>query len=274
MEIYELLTAECCETSLKGRRKEELLEELGRLMRRSSALQDVPLQRIVGALKEREELGSTGFGGGFAIPHCKLSGIAGFVLGVAISPRGIDFEALDNKKVNLFIVIVGPEDRPEGHLKLLAQVSRVLRDERVRRELARAPSNFALLETFLRHTRPTPVTEGMRKPAKLLILVIQEERWLADIFELFLELGIRGASVLESRGIRDILSAVPLFVDFINFLGEHKIYSKTIMATLAEEQVAEVVRGVEEITGDLEKHTGALIAVLDLHLVRGSLEMI
>ena len=274
MEIYELLTVECCKTSLKARAKDRALEELAALMKQSAALQETPVQEIVHALKEREELGSTGFGGGLAIPHCKLKGITDFVLGLAVSPKGVDFEALDNRKVNLFVIIVGPEDKPGGHVQLLAQVSRVLRDERVRRELVKSPSNLALCETFLRHTRPAPVSPAKRKSAKLLILVLQEERWVADVFELFLEMGIRGATVFESQGIRDILSTVPLFVDFINFLGEHKTYSKTILATLAEDQVDDVVRGIEEITGDLDKHTGALIALVDLHLVRGSMEMI
>ncbi|KPK68000.1 hypothetical protein AMJ82_09315, partial [candidate division TA06 bacterium SM23_40] len=109
MEIYELLTVECCKTSLKARAKDRALEELAALMKQSAALQETPVQEIVHALKEREELGSTGFGGGLAIPHCKLKGITDFVLGLAVSPKGVNFEALDNRKVNLFVIIVGPE---------------------------------------------------------------------------------------------------------------------------------------------------------------------
>jgi hypothetical protein len=69
-----------------------------------------------------------------------------------------------------------------------------------------------------------------------------------------------------------ILTKVPLFADFINFLGENKNYSKTIFAIISESELHTIIRGVEDLLGDLDKHGGASIISLDIHFVKGSME--
>ena len=87
-------------------------------------------------LWEREQLGSTGVGSGVAIPHCKMSGVAGVVLAVATVPEGIDFGAVDGQPVHLVFVIVSPSKSTTEHLQSLAEVSKwVKSDRRVERVL-------------------------------------------------------------------------------------------------------------------------------------------
>ena len=81
------------------------------------------------ALEERESLGSTGIGGGVAIPHCRMKGIKHALLAVGISRSGVAYEAADGKPVQLFFVIVSPQSDPQQNLKILSAISRWVREE-------------------------------------------------------------------------------------------------------------------------------------------------
>lgn len=88
-------------------------------------------------LWEREQLGSTGIGGGVAIPHCKLSGLDDVVVAVGISRSGIDFGAVDDLPVRLFFLVVSPMKAPAAHLQSLASISKwVKADAHVERILS------------------------------------------------------------------------------------------------------------------------------------------
>ncbi len=89
-------------------------------------------------LVERERMGSTGLGGGLAIPHCKLREIGDVVLAVGSSRRGIDFGAADGLPVHLLFVILSPADAPALHLQALARISRVIRLPGVAERLSEA----------------------------------------------------------------------------------------------------------------------------------------
>lgn len=82
---------------------------------------------IVGSLESREELGSTGIGNGVAIPHVRLKEISSFSMALGRSVGGVDFNAPDGKPVHLFFLLVTPEDSPGGHLKVLARISRLMK---------------------------------------------------------------------------------------------------------------------------------------------------
>lgn len=95
-------------------------------------------------LQEREQLGSTGIGGGIAIPHGKLKRLDKPVMVFARSLEGVDYNALDNSPVHLFFVLIAPEDAVGVHLKMLARISRILKDPAVRKELLEAPDAAAI----------------------------------------------------------------------------------------------------------------------------------
>lgn len=86
-------------------------------------------------LWEREQLGSTGIGGGVAIPHCKLAGMARGVVAVGLVPHGVDFAAVDGKPVFLVFVVIAPSDAPGEHLKILAAIARWIKSGRNREEI-------------------------------------------------------------------------------------------------------------------------------------------
>jgi PTS system nitrogen regulatory IIA component len=92
-------------------------------------------QTVLTVLLEREKISTTAIGEGVAIPHGKLPGVER-VLGVfARSPQGVDFASLDGGPTHLFFVLIAPENAAADHLKALARISRLLKDEAFRRRL-------------------------------------------------------------------------------------------------------------------------------------------
>ncbi len=107
-------------------------------------------QMIERLLAERERLQSTGIGDGVAIPHTSIDVAARRAAALVISPRGIPFEAIDGADVHIVLGVVGPKDATGEHLRVLARISRLLRDESTRRALSRAASAaqaFAMIES-------------------------------------------------------------------------------------------------------------------------------
>jgi nitrogen PTS system EIIA component len=82
---------------------------------------------FVDAMLKREQLGSTGIGNGFAVPHAKADWVDDFFTAMALAPDGIAFDALDGKPVHTIIMIASPQSRPGDHLRLLERISRSLR---------------------------------------------------------------------------------------------------------------------------------------------------
>ncbi len=273
MKIADILKKERCEINLRSRPKPEVIREIAGIFKRAPGLENLREEDIVRGLTAREELGTTGIGHGLAIPHCRLPMGNHFVMVLAVSRRGINYEALDHHRVRIFCAFIGPEDQPEKHVQLLAEISMALRNETARREMIEAPTRTALYENFLSHSifeiQPNP-----SRKQKLLMLVLQDEEYFTEIMEVFVEMGIPGAAVLESQGAGQVLTRVPLFASYINFLGEHGAYHRTVFALVPENLVNRLIDNIEGITGDLDKHTGTMILVLDVPLIKGSLQAI
>jgi len=109
---------------------------------------DADVKTINERLTAREKLGSTGFGGGVAIPHAKLDGLAQ-VTGVFVRlAQPVDFQAVDDLPVDLVFMLLSPTDAGAVHLKALARVSRRLRDKAFLEKLRGAASPDALYALF------------------------------------------------------------------------------------------------------------------------------
>jgi nitrogen PTS system EIIA component len=109
---------------------------------------EIDRARLVHALEDRERLNSTALGDGIAIPHGKLPGIRQVVAAFGRSPAGVDFNSLDGKPTHLFFLLVAPEDSAGAHLKALARISRLLKDESFRTRLISARNGADLYQTI------------------------------------------------------------------------------------------------------------------------------
>src|SRR5581483_2562998 len=99
---------------------------------------------IVKAVLKRELLGSTGIGRRVAIPHTKHNSVDRLIGTVAVSRPGVAFDSLDGEPVNVFVLLISPQDRPGDHLRALENVSRCLRDDGFVRSLRHATSRDAI----------------------------------------------------------------------------------------------------------------------------------
>jgi PTS system nitrogen regulatory IIA component len=135
MKILEVMSKEAILDDLKSQNKKGILEELVAPLADNSGLNPEDLVRV---LMERERLGSTGIGGGIGIPHGKIKDLASLVLGFGLSRKGVDFESIDGEPTHIFFVLITPEDSTGLHLKLLARISRILKNDHFRERLMNA----------------------------------------------------------------------------------------------------------------------------------------
>ncbi|MFL6857858.1 MAG: PTS sugar transporter subunit IIA [Allosphingosinicella sp.] len=144
-DLAEILSADSIEAALAVTNKKGLFQQLGLAAARRTGL---GTKEIVAALTEREKVGSTGFGGGVAIPHAKIEGLPRVFGYFARLTTPIDFHSVDGLPVDLVFLILSPPDAGAEHLKALAGVSRALRDRNNVAKLRGARSRdaiFALL---------------------------------------------------------------------------------------------------------------------------------
>jgi nitrogen PTS system EIIA component len=144
MKILDILPRQSILAELRGLTKIEVLDELATVLAQQHP--QIPRERLVEVLLERENLGSTAIGEGIAIPHGKLPKLGGVVAGFGRSRSGVDFQSLDGGLTQLFFLLVAPEDASGAHLKALARVSRLLRDKEFRRRLLGAETAEQIYE--------------------------------------------------------------------------------------------------------------------------------
>ena len=138
MQLTELLTPERIKIPLVSTTKDEILSELVEVVGQSTSTRN--LDEILRAVRDREEVLSTGIGSGVAIPHGKSAALGELVLVAGVMPEGVDFEALDGRPVHLFFLLVGSESGAGQHVKALSRISRLLRRDSFRIRLMEATS--------------------------------------------------------------------------------------------------------------------------------------
>ena len=146
MRITDILTEDMVVPSLRGRTKGDIIRELASVV--AAGHPEIEQGRLVQALEDRERLNSTALGEGVAIPHGKLPGLKRVVAAFGRCPGGVDFASLDGKPTHLFFLLVAPEDSAGAHLKALARISRLLKDEAFRRRLMTVASGPELYQAI------------------------------------------------------------------------------------------------------------------------------
>ena len=144
MKLAEYLDKDLIISDLSARTKPEVLAELVSSL--SAKFPDLDSKRVVQVLMDREMLGTTGIGDGIAIPHGKLDSIDQVLVIVGRSQTGVDFASLDHKPASIFFTVLAPSTVVGLHLKLLATVSRLLKDSAFRQAFANSPGQEGLWE--------------------------------------------------------------------------------------------------------------------------------
>ena len=141
MEIVDLLAPDAVVANLKAGSKKQALQELSQ---QAATLTGQPERVIFDILLQREKLGTTGIGRGIAIPHGKIQELNNLYGLFARLHKPIDFDAIDEQPVDLIFMLLAPESAGADHLKALARVSRLLRDDGVCAKLRGADDPEAL----------------------------------------------------------------------------------------------------------------------------------
>jgi len=133
MRLLDIVSPGAVVDDLRAGTKEGVLRELSEVI--ALCVPALSAETLTSVLMDRESLGSTGIGEGAAIPHGKLPGIDRLVAVFGRSRAGVPFQSLDGKPAHLFFLIVAPEQSAGAHLKALARISRLLKNERFRTAL-------------------------------------------------------------------------------------------------------------------------------------------
>ena len=146
MMLSQFLDFEAIRCDLSVSNKRQLIAQLAMIAAARLSLDAV---QIADAIGERERLGSTGFGGGVAIPHGKLAGLDRVYALVARLSAPVDYKAIDGGKVDLVFLLLSPPDTGAEHLKALAAISRLVRHAPTVEKLRGARSRDALAAVLL-----------------------------------------------------------------------------------------------------------------------------
>ena len=269
MNLSNLLREECIQVGSDAKDKESILKEIAKLARKCSVPSDIPEDTLFTALKDREALGSTGFGNGVAIPHCSFDGLSNFVVGILTVPDGVEYDALDGEKAAIFVFIIGPTEARNNHIRVLARVSQVFRVPGSVRELVAEKSAVAVYESFLRFSRDEVDTSN-RTELCLCHVFVQTESKFYDILETFTAMDNANPVVIEAKDAGMLLNKLPLFSSFLD--DEPQGFNRIITATIRKSLVNDVIRQIDDIAGGLNKEPGIMITVHDLLCREGSLD--
>src|SRR5262245_16738577 len=144
MLLSELLEPAAVKPRLEATNKRDAVAELVAVLEAAHGIdsQGEILDRVL----RREAMMSTGIGNGVAIPHGKARSVDRMLAACAVAPEGIDFEAVDGEPAKVFILLVSPENVGAVHVRVLANISRLLKEESVRRQIVESGSTAELLD--------------------------------------------------------------------------------------------------------------------------------
>jgi len=268
MKLIEALRADCIAVGLAAADKDAVLKRVAQLAKSQPSLENITEEDLIKALKNRESLGTTGFGRGIAIPHCRLDAISDFIVGLINIPDGVDFQSLDDQKVRLVVFIIGPDDRPTENIRLLSGISRILANREAVSEMLAADNKDSLMESFLRFGRDEIDTR--RDGARSLIHVfIQNEEYFRQILEVFGSIENSYTVIMGAENTSAYLSKMPLFAGF--WTDTPRTFCRVIIASVLKNMTNETIRQIESITGDLSESAGILVTIQELFFASGSL---
>ena len=130
MKLGDIIPDGGIQDDLKSVGKEDVIKEMVQALVKAGRVEEGTVKKVVKALMDREELGSTGIGAGVAVPHAKHDSVNDLVGVFGRSKRGINFDALDGEPVHVLFLLLSSKSASGAHLEALAYISRLVRDEK------------------------------------------------------------------------------------------------------------------------------------------------
>ncbi len=142
MRLLEYLTTELIFLDLQGKDKNDVIGKVVHLMKQHKAIDDE--KDFLREVFQREALGCTAIGNGVAIPHARTKAVKRIIIAFARLSPGIDFGAEDKDPVRLLFVLGTPLDAVGEYLKVLAKLSKLLKEDKTRQQLLKAKNAIAV----------------------------------------------------------------------------------------------------------------------------------
>ena len=146
MDIQAIVSLDRTECAVQCNSKKRILEIIADIAAKQN--QNIDQATVLNSLMARERMGSTGIGNGIALPHGRLPGLEKVIAIVVTSTPAIDFDALDEKPVDIFFALLVPEEQTEGHLQTLATVAGKLSDKETIKAIRRATTSDDILSAL------------------------------------------------------------------------------------------------------------------------------
>ena len=142
--IADYIKVDTLNLNLESKNKNAVIRELYNNLLKTNLIKDE--EQALNDIFAREEMGSTGIGKKIALPHAKTKAVDELMITFGISRNGIAYNSIDDENVNIFFMFLCPENKTQEYLKVLARISRLIREDRFVNSLLKATSNEEILE--------------------------------------------------------------------------------------------------------------------------------
>lgn len=255
-------------SQLKTANKTDVLKEIVHIVKNNPLLDKYTEEELYHSLLEREKAGTTGFGKGIAIPHCRLKDLDAFVIGAIVYREGADFESMDGAPVQLVFFIFGPEKARSRHIQVLSELSKTLLNKGAFQELVFAKNKETFIKIF--NSYFTDITDQKDQEYRMIYLAIQKEEYFESILQELSGIVKGNLIIVETDKASSYFHALPLFSSYWNESG--KGFNRLILAISEKEMVNEIARRINLIVDDLTNQKGVLMMIQPLSLVLGSID--
>ena len=147
MYLKSILSSDCTQCAVLFNSKKRILQYISQLAHQKYP--ELSAQDILDSLLVREKLGSTGIGNGIALPHGRLKGITKSVAIFLITEKPLNYDAIDNKPVDIFCAVLIPEQQCQEHLSTLSEIAKLLSDKSLVKQLRHCETNETLYELIM-----------------------------------------------------------------------------------------------------------------------------
>ncbi|TYK67166.1 PTS IIA-like nitrogen regulatory protein PtsN [Colwellia echini] len=142
MQLSEILTSSCTSCDVDVTSKKRILEKICQLA--AQQVTEIDEDDLLTSLLDREKMGSTGIGNGIAIPHGRLPNASKAVAVLVTTEKAIDFDAIDNRDVDIFIALFVPEDSCQEHLDTLQNIAKLFSDKKIIKQVRKCNDDQSL----------------------------------------------------------------------------------------------------------------------------------
>ncbi|NQZ21553.1 MAG: PTS IIA-like nitrogen regulatory protein PtsN [Colwellia sp.] len=142
MKLQDILTLDCTLCAVRGTSKKKLLEIICETA--AKKINNLDTYQLLQSLMSREKVGSTGIGNGIAIPHGRLADTSQVIAVLLTSEKAIEFDAIDNRGVDIFIALFVPEENCQQHLDTLQSIAKIFSDKHIAKKVRKCQSSTEL----------------------------------------------------------------------------------------------------------------------------------